>query len=361
MGNDTFYEILGVSATASGDEIKAKYRKLIQRIHPDLDGPAALFRQVQEAYEVLSDPARRAAYNRSLTAREGAARTSPGGAKASSSGDAKTDQRPRDRQSGSGQARAGATRASNGSAPHAKDRNTNTPTKPTALSFLREHPARPLAICGAALLVLGAAMDGGGREVMLLGVVVLIAASVAGLGGRGAREREAYQRMGMAAVDAMTGRQFRVLLEHFFANKGYRVARLGVRDDLGVGLLLANSHERTIVQVMRGTGVVRQDAVQQAADAKAHYGAGRALVVTSSNYSQQAVTAANSNGVTLWNRSILEAELSAFRGQSGVKKLSSDLRTGSRICLGFVATLFVVLVASSAKSRRRSAGKRSGG
>jgi hypothetical protein len=348
VGNDTFYEILGVSPTASGDEIKAKYRKLIQRIHPDLDGPAALFRQVQEAYEVLSDPARRAAYNRSLTAREGAARTSPGGAKASSSGDAKTDQRPRDGPSGSGQARPGTSRASSGSAPHVKERST--PARPNARSFLSEHPARPLAICGAALLVVGAAIEDGGREVMLLGVVVLIAASVAGLGGRGAREREAYQRMGMAAVDAMTGRQFRVLLEHFFANKGYRVARLGVRDDLGVGLLLANSHERTIVQVRRWTGVVRQDAVQQAADAKVHYGAGRALVVTSSNYSQQAVT----------NRSILEAELSAFRGQSGVKKLSSDLRTGSRICLGFVATLFVVLVASSAKTRRRSAGKRSG-
>jgi DnaJ domain/Restriction endonuclease len=358
VGNDTFYEILGVSPTASGDEIKAKYRKLIQRIHPDLDGPAALFRQVQEAYEVLSDPARRAAYNRSLAAREGAPRTSPGGAKASPSGDAKADQRPGG-QSGSGQARPGARGTSNRSAPHVNERRA--PTNPTARSFLSEHPARPLAICGAALLVIGAAMNDGGREVMLLGVVVLIAASVAGLGGRGAREREAYQRMGMAAVDAMTGRQFRVLLEHFFANKGYRVARLGVRDDLGVGLLLANSHERTIVQVRRWTGVVRQDAVQQAADAKAHYGAGRALVVTSSNYSEQAVTAANSNGVTLWNRSILEAELSAFRGQSGVKKLSSDLRTGSRTCLGFVATLFVVLVASSAKTRRRSAGKRTGG
>lgn len=212
------------------------------------------------------------------------------------------------------------------------------------------------------MLVVGAAMDDVGRGVMVLGVVVLIAASVSGLGGRGAREREAYQRMGMAAVDAMTGRQFQVLLEHFFANKGYRVARLGVRGDLGIGLLLANSHERTIVQVRRWTGVVRQDAVQQAADARAHYGAGRALVVTSSNYSQQAVTAASSNGVTLWNRSILEAELSAFRGQSGVKKLSSDLRTGSRICLGFVAALFVILVSSSVtRTRKRSAGKRAGG
>ena len=66
MGSDTYYEILGVSSTAPQDEVRAKYRKLIQRIHPDLDGPAALFRQVQEAYEVLSDPERRAAYDRAL-------------------------------------------------------------------------------------------------------------------------------------------------------------------------------------------------------------------------------------------------------------------------------------------------------
>ena len=66
MGSDTYYDILGVSSAAPPDELKAKYRKLIQRIHPDLDGPAALFRQVQEAYEVLSDPVRRAAYDQAL-------------------------------------------------------------------------------------------------------------------------------------------------------------------------------------------------------------------------------------------------------------------------------------------------------
>ena len=201
--------------------------------------------------------------------------------------------------------------------------------------------------------MVGAALDGVGTGVMVLGAVVLVVAAIAGLGGRGAREREAYQRSGMAAVDAMTGRQFQVLLENFFANKGYRVARLGVRRDFGTGLLLDDTHGRTVVQVKRWTGMVGHDAVQQAAVAKAHYGASRALVVTSSNYSQDAVTVANSNGVTLWNRSMVEAELSAFRSRSGVKKLGSDLRAGSRICLGFVAALFMVQVVANANARRR--------
>ena len=63
VGSDSYYDILGVSSAATPDEIKAKYRNLLLRIHPDLDGPAALFRQVQEAYEVLSDPVRRASYD----------------------------------------------------------------------------------------------------------------------------------------------------------------------------------------------------------------------------------------------------------------------------------------------------------
>jgi hypothetical protein len=208
------------------------------------------------------------------------------------------------------------------------------------------------------LLVVGAALDEDGKAVMVLGAVVLIIAAIAGVGGRGAREREAYQRSGMAAVDAMTGRQFQVLLEHFFANKGYRVARLGVRRRSGAGLLLEGTDGRTIVQLKRWTGVVRHEAVQEAAVAKAHYGAARALVVTSSNYSEQAVTVANSSGVTLWNRTILASELAEFRGQSGVKKFSSDLRAGSRICLGFVAALFVALVAANANARRRWLSKR---
>ena len=78
-------------------------------------------------------------------------------------------------------------------------------------------------------------------------------------------------------------------------------------------------------------------------------------MVTSSDYSEQAVSVANSNGVTLWNRATLAAELTVFRGepfQSGVKRLSTELRAGSRICLGFLAALFVALVAMSTKARK---------
>ena len=161
----------------------------------------------------------------------------------------------------------------------------------------------------------------------------------------------------MAAVDAMSERRFEVLLEHFFANKGYRVARIGGRGDVRAGLLLNDADGRTIVQVRRWNSVVRPDTVHHAVAAMARYGAARALVVTSSNYSVDAVAMANSSGVTLWNRADLAAELTTFRGQraqSWMERLSSELRAGSGICLGFLAAIFVALMAVQTRQGRSS-------
>ncbi|HWD81087.1 MAG TPA: DnaJ domain-containing protein [Kribbella sp.] len=66
MSGADHYEVLNVERTASPAEIKSAYRKLALQVHPDQGGNAALFRLVQEAWNTLSDPAKRAAYDRSL-------------------------------------------------------------------------------------------------------------------------------------------------------------------------------------------------------------------------------------------------------------------------------------------------------
>lgn len=59
------YATLGVLPEASGEEIKASYRQLVKRYHPDMrSGNAQIFARIRTAYEILSEPERRAEFDR---------------------------------------------------------------------------------------------------------------------------------------------------------------------------------------------------------------------------------------------------------------------------------------------------------
>ena len=68
MEKRDYYEVLGVERSADAAAIKSAYRKLAHQYHPDKNPGSKqaedLFKEASEAYEVLSDPERRARYDR---------------------------------------------------------------------------------------------------------------------------------------------------------------------------------------------------------------------------------------------------------------------------------------------------------
>jgi molecular chaperone DnaJ len=84
MATKDFYKTLGVSETASADEIKKAYRKLAKKLHPDVTGgdkaKEAKFKELTEANETLGDEKKRAAYDEARRNPFGAGGGFPGGA-----------------------------------------------------------------------------------------------------------------------------------------------------------------------------------------------------------------------------------------------------------------------------------------
>ena len=67
MSKRDYYEVLGVSKNASDDELKSAFRNLARKYHPDVNDASDAeekFKEINEAYGVLSDADKRAAYDR---------------------------------------------------------------------------------------------------------------------------------------------------------------------------------------------------------------------------------------------------------------------------------------------------------
>lgn len=70
MATPDYYKTLGVPRDADADAIKKAFRKLARKHHPDAGGDEAKFKEINEAYEVLSDEKKRKLYDQYGTANE---------------------------------------------------------------------------------------------------------------------------------------------------------------------------------------------------------------------------------------------------------------------------------------------------
>lgn len=321
-----FYEVLGVPRSATAKDIESAYRRLVRHTHPDVGGTNSLFHMVQEAYETLADPARRAAYDTSGSA------TAPDETPPPDSGWVRVDQP--DAQTGEayppppgpgGGTAPGHTgweyvnqpgAATGGPYPQGAGQGPGWQPAPAARAgselgnLVRKRPwTVPLAV-GVFLFLVSGVFRGLG----VLAFLSLLAGVIAALGSRRAMAGIALRGASAATIDAMDGTTF----EHFCAEilraDGYHVTHVGQAGDFGADLILATQSGRTVVQVKRYYGNVGVQAVQQAVAARGHYGANQAIVLTNSYFTGPAQTLARSNAVLLWDRNELFSLASRARG-----------------------------------------------
>lgn len=170
-----------------------------------------------------------------------------------------------------------------------------------------------LAVLGASAWGLAAGHPHGSMHDWLRDVALGIAAACAltVLGFPSTIRRERLWRSGISGVDTMSGAAFEERLGALFAAMGYHVARTGRSGDFGADLVVERDGARSVVQAKRYGRAVGIEAVQQAIGATRHYGAERAMVVTSSVCTPAARALATSNDVVLVERDELVALLAA--------------------------------------------------
>jgi curved DNA-binding protein CbpA len=145
---DDFYALLGVTPAAGAREIRAAFRQLAKRLHPDvsrLPSAADRFRRVMAAYETLSDPARRAAYDATYRPAASAQRqrpTAPTGTYSPTGFHVEPDPDPAPAEQHPPRSRTPAVRAPTPKAPGPATKRPSRPRGPTT-------PVTPIAPVGA--------------------------------------------------------------------------------------------------------------------------------------------------------------------------------------------------------------------
>lgn len=114
-------------------------------------------------------------------------------------------------------------------------------------------------------------------------------------------------KAGVPQIDKMSGEEFEMFLEQLFKRKGYKVERVGHVSDYGADLIIDKDGTKTAVQAKCWKNPVSVKAIQEINTSMAHYSATKAMVVTNSRFTSNAVTLAKENDVELIDRQKLSS------------------------------------------------------
>jgi restriction system protein len=359
---EDFYDVLGVARDSDSAEIKASFRKLSPKVHPDQGGTDALFRLVHEAYSVLSDPKLRAEYDWKLSrgAVDGAKEDcEPNGTNGSGYRAGSTPPPPPP--PGASSSQAGWVRPP----PPANGRPRSA--TPRTANRVGRNPSTVLATLGVLVVALASAIGVSAAALLVLGVI-LFALGVCGLIGHSKVARLEWIRLaGMQEIDyRMTWREFEGCIAFAFQRAGYHVQHASEPRDRGADMLVIRDGVRTVVHVKHCAQSIGEEAVREAAAARYYHQASYAMVVTNSVFTPSAWTLASVSHVALWDRQQLAAFLATQMSASprtGVSLLGAEITAGlptvlhyaGVVLLGGFALLASILAGTppSGRSRRR--------
>lgn len=359
-----YYEILGVDREASAEAIRTAWRNAVRIAHPDAGGSNGLFRLLSVAYETLSDPAKRSAYDATLSP-SGPTRssTNPGTA-STDNATTRTDEDNEEWWVGDDEDWDGSDEEWDvedeewdvSDEPEADTHDVPTPSSTAATADfrriwrLRVHHVIVLVLVAIYFAARPIATPATDHEINLwlmamAGVIVVWRVAIL-CGIDKARKEAVYRSAGIESIDAMEGVEFEQRLARLFTDLGYEVETTVTTGDYGADLILAKDGACVIVQAKRSSRPVGVAAVQEAHTAIAHYGGNEAIVVTNNTFTHQAQVLAGEAGVALYDRQWLIASAAAAQDASGTRYTSK--RRIERSALGYGAPVLAKAVAGLA-------------
>ena len=118
----------------------------------------------------------------------------------------------------------------------------------------------------------------------------------------------------------LNGHQFEDYLKELFSILGYQVMRTKLSGDQGADLIIKKDDMKTVVQAKKYAGTVTNKAIQEVVASKKHYGADKAMVVTTGTFTKSAIELAKSNKVEIWDKNKLKEIINSINKTSNKSK-----------------------------------------